>query len=337
MKKSKKVVIIILCIILAIIISLFSLFATLRFIGKKQFHKEDANIKADSVDILEDESITYNEKQYVLNPDVISVLFIGIDKEAISSNSSYGNNGQADVIILAAVDTKSGHITMIPISRETMTDINTYSSSGSFAGTENAQICLSYAYGTTAEESSKNVINSVKRALYGINIGSYVTMDMSGISNFTKVLGGVELVAQEDIMILGEKKFSKGQSVNLLGTDALEYIHYRTDDIDGNKNRMQRQKQFLSALISKAGNKVMGDFTLIGKYYSSLSPYAQTDITLSQATYLTSLCIQQDLGSKIEYKNIEGELKSGEEWVEFYPDEDSVIQTVISTFYKPIK
>ena len=336
MKKSKKVLMIILCIILAIIISLFSLFATLRFIGKKQFHKGDANISTDSVDILEDESITYNGKQYVLNPDIISVLFIGIDKKAISNNSSYGNNGQADVIILGAIDTKTGHITMIPISRETMADINTYSSSGSFAGTENAQICLSYAYGTSAEESSENVINSIKRVLYGINIGSYVTMDMSGISNFTKVIGGVDLVAQEDIMYFGKVKFAKGEKLNLSGADALDYIHYRSDNIDGNKNRMQRQKQFLSALISKAGNKVMSDFSLIGKYYSSLSGYTQTDITLSQATYLASLCLQQDLGSKIEYKNIEGELKTGEEWVEFYPEEDSIISTVVSTFYKPI-
>lgn len=336
MKKPKKVIIIILCIILAIIISLFSLFAILRFIGKKQFHKEDANISAESVDILEDESITYNDKQYVLNPDVISILFIGVDKKSVSNNIGYGNNGQADVIMLGAVDTKSGHITMIPISRETMTDIDTYSSSGNFVGTENAQICLSYAYGATAEESSKNVIKAVRRTLYGINVGSYITMDMSGISNFTKIIGGVDLVAQEDIIFFNKVKFAKGEKLNLTGADALEYIHYRSDNIDGNKNRMQRQKQFLSALISKAGNNVMSDFTLVGKYYSSLSPYTQTDITLSQATYLSSLCLQKDLGSKIEYKNIEGELKTGEEWIEFYPDEDSVISTVISTFYKPI-
>lgn len=335
MNKRKKTIIIILCIILAIIISLFSAFAILRFVGKKQFHKGDANIDTQAVDVLDDESITWGDSQYILNPDIISVLFIGIDKSNISSNKNYGRNGQADVLLLAAINTKSGHITMIPISRETMIDIDTYSSSGDFAGTQNAPICLSYAYGASTEESSENVVKAVRRALYGINIGSYVTMDMSGISKFTQTIGGVKLVAIEDIP--GNPQIYSNQTVTLSGSNALRYIQYRTHDTNGNANRMKRQKQFLNTLISTTGNQVLNDFSLIGKYYNVLTPYTKTEVTLSQITYLATLCLQKDLGSKIEYKHIEGELIDGQEWVEFYPDEDSTVSAIISTFYKPLE
>ena len=107
MKKGKKIAIIIISVILAIIIGLISTFFILTAIGKHQFHKEDENISAEAIEIEDDETITYNGQKYTLNKNVISVLVMGIDRDNVNENLGNGNNGQADVIFVATVDTKT--------------------------------------------------------------------------------------------------------------------------------------------------------------------------------------------------------------------------------------
>lgn len=329
MKKGKKIAIIIISVILAIIIGLISTFFILTAIGKHQFHKEDENISAEAVEIEDEKTITYNGQKYTLNKNVVSVLVMGIDRDNVSENLGNGNNGQADVIFVATVDTKTKRTCIIPISREIMTDINLYTSDGEYAGTQKEQLCLAYAYGNTPEECSKNVMTSVKRLLCGVNISSYVTIEMDGVCKLTDLVGGLQVVCLEDI----PQTFSKGQTVTLKGENAKKYIQYRGDDVEANARRMQRQQQFLSALINQAGNAVMSDFSSLTKFYDALSPYFLTNVSFAQITYLAQNCLTMNFGDSIDYKTINGTLTQGEDWVEFTADENSVLETVIDVFY----
>ena len=336
MNKTKKITLIAVSIFLTLLILVVSAFYIITAIGKHQFHKDDANINADAVQIADDDSITFDGKKYTLNKNIVSVLVMGIDRENVNQSFGYGKNGQADVIFVATIDTKTKKACIIPISRETMVDVSVYTSDGKFAETQNQQLCLAYAYGNTTEECSKNVMDSVKRLLCGININSYVTLELEGVEKLTDMVGGIELTCLEDITT---KRLTavKGQKVNLNGTKAIAYIQHRGDDVEANARRMQRQKQFLSALMNKTGNAVINDFTKLSKFYSTLSPYYKTNVSFAQITYLAKKCLSVNFGDALEYKTIDGTLTQGEKWVEFHADSDSVLQTVIDVFYVPVE
>lgn len=332
MKKWQKITLIVLSVLVAIILLLVGAFFVLSQIGKKQFHKQDTHITVEDVTVEDEDTIEYNGKKYVLNKNVISILVIGVDRNNINEDLGSGNNGQADVIFVATIDTKTKKTHVIPLSRETMTDINVYTTDGKFVGTNNEQLCLAYAYGSTPEQCSENVMTSVKRILYGINISSYVTIDMDGVEELTNLIGGVELNCIEDIKTK-RLTATKGDQLTLNGTQAMAYIQYREDDIEANSRRMQRQKQFLSKLLNKTGNSILNEFSNLSKYYNSLSPYFSTNVSFAQITYLAQNCLSLNLGDGINYKNIEGTLNMGEKWVEFNADKNSVIQTILDVFY----
>ncbi len=332
MEKNKKITLIILAVFLALILIFVSTFFILSAIGKHQFHKDDTHISTDRITVEDDNNISYNGKNYVLNKNIVSVLVLGIDRDNINENLGTGRNGHADVIFVATIDTKTKKACIIPISRETMVDVNLYTENGKFAGTKNEQLCLAYAYGTTPEECSKNIMTSVQRLLFGININSYVTIEMDGVCKLTDMVGGVQVTCLEDI-VSTKIQFYKGNKISLNGTNAMTYIQSRGDDLEANQRRMQRQKQFLSALINKTGNAVLSDFSNLTKFYNTLSPYFSTNVSFPQITYLSQNCLTLNFGDALDYKSISGTLTQGKDWVEFNADEESILQTVIDVFY----
>ena len=335
MKKAKKIIIIVLAVLLSIVLALVGTFLILTYVGKSQFHDADTHISAEEVTIEDETTITYNGKKYTLNENIVSVLVMGIDRENVNENFGSGNNGQADVIFVATIDTETKRTCIIPISRETMVDVNLYTQDGKFAGTKHEQLCLAYAYGNTTERSSQNVLTSVKRLLYGINISSYVTIEMSGVIELTNLVGGVNVTAIEDAIYYDKVFFYKGQKITLKGENARQYIQYRGTDIEANSRRMARQKQFLSALMNETGNEISNDYTKLATFYTALSPYFNSDISFAQIAYLAQNCLTMNFGDTIQYKTIEGTLNQGEEWVEFEADKESTLQTVIDVFYTP--
>lgn len=336
MKKSKKIIIIILAVIIAIILALVGTFFILTHIGKSQFHDGDTHISTDAVEIEDENTITYNNKKYTLNKNIVSVLVMGIDRDNINENYGSGNNGQADVIFLATIDTKTKKTSIIPLSRETMVDINLYTSDGKFAGTKREQLCLAYAYGNTTEESCKNVLTSAKRILYGININSFMAIEMEGVAKLTDLIGGVEITSLENLNSRA-LPLTKGQKINLNGKNSLIYIQYRDEDAEANARRMARQKQFMSAMMNKTGNAILNDFSKLSKFYNTLTPYFYTNVSFAQITYLAQNCLTTNFGDAIDYKQIDGTLTQGEKWVEFEADKDSVLQAVIDVFYTPVE
>lgn len=333
--KAKKTALIILAVLLILVLLAVSVFTVLYFNGKHKFHKNDKNISVGENDAVEvsDEDVYYKDKTYVLDNDVVSILFMGVDKEKIDDNLGYSKNGQADSIFVAAINTREKTTKIIPISRETMVDMDIYSVGGSFSKVEKQQLCLAYDYGNTSEESSKNVMRSVSRLLYGINISSFVTVDLNGVKTISNAVGGVKVTALES-MQLPSKSITQGSEVLLKGEDAVQYIRTRGGDLEANNRRMLRQKQFLSAFASTAGNQIMSNFTKLAAYYNLMSPYVSTNVSLSQATYLAGECLTADIGSKFEYKVITGQMQLGEKWAEFIPDTDAVLDIVMDVFYK---
>ena len=337
-RKFLKIILIILAVIFGLILALVITVAVLWYMGKSSLlgYKVDVSVPSELVDsALEDGSkVVYNGETYIYNKNAVNVLFMGIDKEDIENDEGYGANGQADCILVLNLDTQTGNIKILPISRDTMVDVNMYSSEGSYLGVENEQLCLAYAYGSNGKESCENVRRSVSRLLYGVEIGSYVAIDLEGVAVLNDAIGGVRLTPIETVDT-GSKENSvyKGKEVVLKGKKVDAYIRWRGTDVEANSRRMQRQKHYITTFASQAGNQVMSDFTKLTTLYDKAKPYTVTDVTLSELTYIASCCLTSDVGNSIVYNGISGQSVLGEKHVEFYADQNSVFEAVLNTFY----
>ncbi len=107
---------------------------------------------------------------------------------------------------------------------------------------------------------------------------------------------------------------------------------------------MDRQVQYIKAYAQQALPAVVRDFGVISSLYNTAMDYSQTNLTLSNATYLGSLLLSKGVTDYTSY-TLQGEMKSakateynmeGVVHAEFYPDEDYLMQTVLDVFYTQI-
>lgn len=280
-------------------------------------------------------TIEYNGKKYTYNENMTAILCIGVDKESISDEIGLnGNNGQADALFLFAMDTSNGMSTVIPISRDTMVDVDVYSGEGKYISSSKKQLCLAYAYGDGKKQSCQNTVKSVSRLFYGLPINSYVAIDLKAIEVLSKNIGGVDVVPNEDFKY-GGYSFYEGEETTLSGTKARMYVQGRDQSkLDSNLNRMARQKQFINAYFSKAVSKTKESITYPVDVYNTTKGYMLTDIDVSEVSFLASCVVMNNVG--LQYKSIKGEIKKGEKYAEYYVDDESVYSTIVDVFYKPV-
>ena len=336
MKKPLKITIIVLAVILALILLLIGTIALLNNIGKSQFHKNDANITNSNV-VENEEGILYKGKKYKLCSDIVSFLLIGVDKENLGDNLGIGQNGQADTLLVGSVNTKTNQVSVIPISRETLVDVNQYTTNGVYSGVSKKQICLAFNYGKDIQQCSENILLSVSRALYGINISSYITMDLKALEKLSDSIGTISVPVNEDYYDSSTRTTHKaGSTIKIKGKSAVNYIHWRTENVDANNYRMERQKNFIKAFMNKAAGEISNDFSKVITYYNLMSPFVSTNITLSQTTYLATNCIRMNLGDAIQFKSIPGETFLRDGYSAFIPNEEALTDIIIETFYEEI-
>lgn len=338
--RPRKIVLIIVCVLLGLLLCLTAAYFIMKAKGAKKLREELARqeITAHEDAELEDEGkyVTYKGKKYQYNEDLITILFMGVDKELEETGEdSVGANGQADLLLLAVLDSKNGETTLIHISRDSMVDVNKYNVWGEYLGTEKMQVCLSYAYGDGAEKSCMNTVESVSRLMYGMPVNAYAALDYSGISVLNDAVGGVTVEILEDFSFW-DPVMKKGNVVTLKGEQAHSYVRSRdTERLDSNNSRMQRQKQYMLAFISTAMEAVRKDLTLPLTLYLKMADYMVTDIRASEVTYLASLVLEHGFSEK-NMHSIPGEVVKGEKYAEFIPDEEKVFELILDVFYNEV-
>ncbi len=335
-KKHRRVWIIILVAILAALLIPPATLSILYYNGQRQWQNADAVPSSPSslVERVEDEgeTVVYGGKTYVYNHDRVAVLFLGVDKEDIHRDFGYGRNGQADSLFLFVLDTKTGKSFILPLSREAMVDVDQYTVSGGFGGTKKEQLCLAYAYGATGDESCRNVLTSVNRLLYGMNIENYVAIDLAGVTKMTDAVGGVTLITDKPYTYSG-KTVAAGSKLTLNGSEAKQFVQSRDYSVEANMDRMARQKLFLNAFYQRIGEKIKKNFSLLNSYYQTAKPYIVTNLSLSEITYLGGCVVGGAHLSSPTYLSIEGKTVDGKAHSEFHPDSRSVYEAVLAAFY----
>ena len=159
---------------------------------------QQAESEAESEMILEAGSIRYHGKVYTYKKDILTFLFLGIDKEGeVKASSNLFKGGQADALFLAVLDPGEKKISVIGINRDTMASMNVYDKNGRYSGRQTAQIALSHAYGDGLEESCENSLDAVSNLFYGLPIHGYCALNMPVVSKLNDAVGGVDVVIPE--------------------------------------------------------------------------------------------------------------------------------------------
>ena len=281
--------------------------------------------------------ITYNGAKYRYNEDLVTVLFMGIDRSLQEENTVdnvIGMNGQADTLILGVVDNRHKKITLINISRDTIAPIALYNTDGQYMRHADSQICLAFAFGDGREKSCENVVEAVSNYFYGIPISSYAAIDYEGIGVLTDTVGGVEVAITDDYFAKTDPSMIPGNTVRLDGWQAMRYVRSRDSySVEANNGRMQRQKQFLLGLIKQTLEATKQNFTMPLALYNSVSDYTVTDLTAPDITYLAATAVQYGFQEE-NLRGITGEIRDENEHAAFYADEKKFYELVLEVFYE---
>lgn len=284
------------------------------------------------IDLLAEE-ITYNGQEYRLKEGVETLLVMGLDAFDNQEDDGYRNNQQADFLMLLALDSQDNSCKVIQINRDTMAQMDVLGVTGDKVDTTTAQIALSHTYGNGREISCRNTANAVSDLL-GVNVRHYVAVSMDAVGAFNDLVGGVSVEVMDDFTSL-DSQLVKGETVTLNADQALLYVRTRQGLEDAsNQRRMERQKQYLKALMKTAGQKADEDESF---WMTALEQLKDRWVSDCSAKDLKATLNRYGVEEPEEYFTIEGTTEMGEQFVEFYPDEDSLMQVVLECFYEPVK
>lgn len=338
-------------VIAAVIISLLVIAAVtlivLMYVGERSAVGGNENVEFNipsevEVDKRDTDSDTntyvyYSGKKYKYNEKVTTIVFAGIDKHADEQLGTYGTAGQADCIIIAALNTETGGYKLMALSRDTMADVNVLSPSGEYKGTQKQQICLAYAYGDGKKGSCENLNRSVSRVMMGIPVNSYAAIDLDAIPILNEGVGGVTVNVIEDLSHK-DPELWLGNRLTLHGDQAEIFV--RTRDVRGDENqnnlRMDRQKEYLVNFIKQSLALTKEDVKTPVRLYNSVTDYIVTDIDIPMITYYTSIFLKTGFSADDNLIKIPGTTTHSDKYAEYYVDNTALFEIILDTYYTEV-
>ncbi len=287
----------------------------------------DAAIDETATDAGFGDTIWYDGEEYQLNPDITTVLFLGIDQSDEDRNSSVTGGGRSDAIMLLLIDDSDETITMLQISRDTMVSVDFYTQQETYSFSTVIQITMQYSAGSSMLRSNWLMTNKVSELLYDIPISQTVALSMDGISLLVDAMGGIEITVPEDYTYVNPL-FVEGETIVLDGELAYDYVHYRdTDDFGSNNGRMDRQAQLLRALASKLSGNVSAE--TVETLQKVASPYMESNLSAEVIEKLSTYTLSDTI-YRPEGEDVVGSSD------EFYVDETALRALVIELFYTKV-
>lgn len=333
-KTWKKVLLAIACTFMALVLLTVGTALFLIFKGKSDLLTDDIQIsspKEIQATVQEGgQYIVYNGVTYKYNENVTTLLFMGTDKRDLNDQNEQGTGGQADVIVMMALDLKNRKLTMVNVPRDTMTDVAIYSASGYYTGMKKQQICLSYAYGDGKKTSCNNTMASVRRIFYNIPVSTYYSLDLDGIAAMNDAVGGVDVVSPETI-----NKFKEGQQYHLQGGDAESFVRDRVHDrADANMLRMQRQQVYARSFMNTVMSSVRKNPSVAVDLFNESAPYSCTNLNAAKVMYLAQdIVLHGSLSAEIVTVPGKTTLNANEQ-AEFNISEKEFYEQFLSVYYE---
>jgi anionic cell wall polymer biosynthesis LytR-Cps2A-Psr (LCP) family protein len=154
-------------------------------------------------------------------------------------------------------------------------------------------------------------------------------MNMDAIAIVNDAVGGVTLTVTDDFSEV-DPSITRGE-ITLTGEQAWRYVQTRKDVGNQlNLARMERQKQYVTALMEQLHSVEEDSGTFLVEVYEQIAPYIVTDCSVNVVTGLLQRCSDYELK---EILSTEGRNIRGEEHYEFYVDENKLDDLILRLFY----
>ena len=313
-----------------LILMLVMIYSGLRILEATVFSKEEVA----GNDPAPSKTITRDGIEYFPRQDMTVLMLLGIDQEGpVQASESYNNHGAVDAINLLIFDETAQECRVLALNRDTMLEMPVLGLGGKPAGSYYGQLALSHTYGTGLEDSCENTKTAVSEFLYGLYIDYYVAMNMDAIVIANDAVGGVTVQVTEDFSRV-DTTIPQG-TVTLRGQQALSYVRTRQNLGDQlNLSRMQRHEQYVQGFLEALQSKLEEADTFALELYEQVSDYVVTDCSANTLSMLMSRYAEYDI---VEMVTPAGENVRGQEYYEFYADEQALDELILRLLYAPKK
>ena len=302
---------------------------------QKKKAAEAASAKA-TVEAEDSNTVTWQGKTYKYNQNISNYLLLGVDKRTpAETRVGKADAGQADALFLLSLNRKTKEMTLISIPRDTMTDVESFDLEGKSLGKSKDHISLSYGYGDGGAESCKLTQEAVSNLFYGLPIQGYLAMNLDGIPELTKSVGGLTVTVPNNSLEYEYPEFAEGAEVTL--TEENTEVFLRSRDVDESQSaiyRMERQKAFLDAFSKKAKECYEQNAKFAANLFVAIKPYTVTNISEDR---LMKLFQTADEGDGYTEWTVPGEGTQGLSYDEYHVDDDALYAKIMETFYQEVK
>lgn len=312
MKNKKKLLLVTVCLIaFAVIVCLLSASFTQKV--------ERTVAAAVQTETVRDDTVANRDIIYKPDTSVRSYLFLGVDDAGLDYES-YGRGGRTDTILLLIK--KGVELRILEISRDTMTEVDTYNTAGDYLSTGVMQINMQYAYGDSPRRSMYLTKRTVSDLLGGIDINGAIALNMSGIAPIVDAMGGIDVYMEEDCSYI-EPEYVQDAEIHMDGEEAEYFIRWRdTTESGSNDARMSRHTWFIRQILSQS------DSGSVSALLDAADPYLNTDMTAEEMRALYDCELEEAI-------RLPGETRRGELHDEFYIDKDTLREILLRLFYTP--
>ena len=312
MKNKKAILLVAVCLIVS---------AALGALLSAAFNKKIEKTVTASVreETKKDNTVTRDGVVYRPDTSVRSYLFLGVD-DADLDYDGYGRGGRTDTILLLVKKGKA--LRIVEISRDTMTEVDTYDAAGDYLSSGVMQLSMQYSFGDSPRRSAYLTKRTVSELLGGADIGGSVALDMSGIAPIVDELGGITVHMEEDCSHI-DPGYTAGAEVSMDGQAAERFIRWRDTDAAGsNEARMSRHAWFIRQMLEQA------DGESVSALLQAADPYLHTDMTAEEIRALYDCTLTETI-------RLPGETRPGAAHDEFYVDEDGLTELLLKLYYYP--
>lgn len=285
-------------------------------------------------------TVSFNGVDYRVKPAVTTVLIAGIDKpddrkEAMGTVTNYRNGGQADFLLLVAIDHTDRKIYQLQIDRDTMAEIDILGIFGNETGTRTQQICLAHYFGATPRDNAKYTLRAINRLLQAEEISSYFILDYGDIAAFNDAIGGVRVRVPDDMSSVNPE-WTAGKTVFLQGADAESFVRSRMSVGDGtNASRMVRQKEYMQNAIAQIRTQIKSEPDFASKLMHTVEPLAVTNMNQNRIINEITQSANYEI-LPVDY--LDGTYAVGEDgFIEFHMQENSACNWVLDHLYTVMK
>src|SRR5215204_1070924 len=239
----------------------------------------------------------------------LNILVLGVDRRPSAAKES---SARSDTIMLVQTTPATGEIKLLSVPRDLYVEVEPG---------EKDRINSAYTYGGIKQA------RAVIEGLTKVKVDGYVIVDFEGFEKVIATIGGVKVDVGHGVF---PEKWHMGEGVQRLGgRKALFYARYRGTS-GGDLDRMERQRQLVAALRSKALQ-----WNIVEKLPATMkvmNENVQTDLDLDGAVALGQVLIRRGKHAEVTSEQLKGTPKTLSDGDEVLIPDDEANQLILAKF-----